>query len=277
MKGIIKKIAEVILLGLVNIIKRLPPKASAFYLGQLQVFGKLDYQKTNLFLKIANINSLTRLNSCKKEAETVVWMEEMTQKYSVIYDIGANVGAYSLIGGALLNEKGGKLYAFEPVSSNFSELCENIKYNGLIRNIVPVNIALSNVSELDYFEINQLQSGSAMHKGLSKRNENAQQKVTNEKFGFWVNRMRLDDFVKSGNILFPECIKIDVDGHEMEVFIGASETLADPRCKSIIFEIDEQDPITSKICSFIEEKGFVLQKKNYHKGSDGIYDLVYSK
>lgn len=114
----------------------------------------------------------------------MVWIEEMAERYSVIYDIGANVGAYSLIGGTLLNKKGGKVYAFEPVSSNFSELCENIKYNELVENIVPVNIALSNVSCLDYFEINQFRSGSAMHKGLSKRSENAQQKKQKKSLAF---------------------------------------------------------------------------------------------
>ena len=277
MKNIIKKIAEAILSVLASIMKSMPPRVSAFYLGQLQLFSKLDYNKRPLFLKVSNTNSLTRLNSCRKEAETVAWVEEMANKYAVIYDIGANVGAYSLIGGALLNKKGGKLYAFEPVSSNFSELCENIRHNQLMENIVPVNIALSSVSDVDYFEINQLQSGSAMHKGLSKREENRQQKVSNEKFGFWIHKMKLDDFVSSSSVLFPECIKIDVDGHEMEVFIGASATLADPRCKSIIFEIDENDPVTKKICEFIEGKGFVLQKKNFHIGSEGIYDLVYSK
>ena len=108
-------------------------------------------------------------------------------------------------------------------------------------------------------------------------NENAQQKINTEKFGFWVNKMKLDDFVASNNVHFPECIKIDVDGHEMEVFIGASKTLSDSRCKSIIFEIDDNDSITSEICEYIEKKGFVLQKKNYHKGSDGLFDLVYIK
>ena len=207
----------------------------------------------------------------------MVWFEEMAKKHSVIYDIGANVGAYSLIGGVLLSKKGGKVYSFEPVASNFSDLCENIKRNQLTQNVIPVNIALSNVSGLDCFEINQFESGSAMHRGLSRRDENAQQKATNDKSCFWVNKMRLDDFVSCGSVLFPECIKIDVDGHELEVFKGAELVLADPRCRSIIFEIDEQDHVTPKVCGFIEEKGFILKNKNYHQGSSGIYDLVYTK
>ncbi len=247
------------------------------YLGQLQLFGKLDYKKTSIYLKISNPNSLTRLNSCRKEVETVVWFEEMAKKYSVIYDIGANVGGYSLIGGMLLRNKGGKIYAFEPVASNFSDLCENIRRNNLTRNVIPVNIALSDISGLDCFEINQLESGSAMHKGLSRRAENAQQKATNEKFCFWVNKMRLDDFVSCANVLFPECIKIDVDGHELEVFKGAELVLEDPRCRSIIFEIDEHDRVTSSMLAFVEEKGFILQKQNHHRGSNGVYDLVYTK
>jgi FkbM family methyltransferase len=274
-KVVIKKILSAIISGLANIMKLMPPKITAVFLGKLQLFGKLDYEGVPIFLKISNTNSLARLNSCRKEIETVVWMEEMADKYSVIYDIGANVGAYSLIGGALLKKKGGKIYAFEPVSSNFSELCENIYYNKLTQNIVPVNIALSDVSDLDYFEANQLQSGSAMHKGLSKRGDNAQQKNAFHKFGFWINKMRLDDFVSRNSVLFPECIKIDVDGHELEVLMGAQATLSDPRCKSIIFEIDKDDPITHQICEFIERKGFILQKENHHRYSGGVCDLVY--
>ena len=73
--------------------------------------------------------------------------------------------------------------------------------------------------------------------------------------------MRLDDFVSSANVLFPECLKIDVDGHELEVFKGAELVLEDPRCRSIIFETDEHDRVTPSILAFVEKKGFILQKK----------------
>jgi len=89
--------------------------------------------------------------------------------------------------------------------------------------------------------------------------------------------MRLDDFVLCNSVIFPECIKLDVDGHELEVLIGAESTLADPRCKSIIFENDETDPVTPQIRAFLEEKGFTLRGKNHHQGSNEIYDLVYVK
>jgi len=44
-----KKIAKIIILGLANAIKKLPLKASAIYLGNLQLYGKLDYKKNHSF------------------------------------------------------------------------------------------------------------------------------------------------------------------------------------------------------------------------------------
>ena len=65
----------------------------------------------------------------KKEPETIAWLNYYANVGSVFYDIGANVGSYSMYA-ASLNSKL-NIYAFEPVQENFCALLNNIKLSFL--------------------------------------------------------------------------------------------------------------------------------------------------
>jgi len=71
-----------------------------------------------------------------KEPETLEWIERFFRSEDVIYDIGANVGLYSLFAAKHLNSRC-KVYAFEPEALNYAKLNINIYINGLSGTIVP--------------------------------------------------------------------------------------------------------------------------------------------
>ena len=58
----------------------------------------------------------------RKEPITITWMDNM-QAGDVVIDIGANVGMYSLMSAV---SRSARVYAFEPESSNYNLLCQNI-------------------------------------------------------------------------------------------------------------------------------------------------------
>ncbi len=64
---------------------------------------------------------------------------------SVVIDIGANIGVFSLYA-ALSGAK--KVYAFEPSKEAFEILCKNISLNNFSDIIIPINKAVSNVDDL---------------------------------------------------------------------------------------------------------------------------------
>ena len=64
-------------------------------------------------------------NLFKKEPETIEWIEKFSPE-TVFWDIGANVGIYSIYAGLNPNLN---IYAFEPASNNFNLINQNIKIN----------------------------------------------------------------------------------------------------------------------------------------------------
>ena len=275
MKKLIKKIIQLCSNFIRNIFNLMPNYVLAVLLENFSFYRKIDFTDRGILIKFSNKNSLVRLESCKKEEGTVEWIKDFSKdKKIVFYDIGANVGAYSLIAAHYVCNDS-KVYSFEPVSSNFTELCENIHINNFNNKIIPFNIALSNNDGIDEFHLHQYSSGSAMHVGLDKRLTSLQNKSDLVNNKFYLNKLKLDSFINNKSFLLPNYIKIDVDGHEFEILKGAVKTLKNPNCRSIIFEIDENDEITKEINDLVDTLNFKLSRKFAH--GKGIFDVVYIK
>jgi len=137
-------------------------------------------------------------------------------------DIGANIGYYALTFSKLFN----KIYAFEPNIENYSSLINNVKQNNC-HNIVPVNLALSDkFGELSLY----LDADNIGGHSLSAKN------IFNVSGEVKIKAIKLDDYVTQNNISV-DFIKIDVQGHEEKVFLGAIKTLKQFR-PTILMEFD---------------------------------------
>jgi FkbM family methyltransferase len=159
----------------------------------------LDYPKAQIRMYANNdIERGFRLHACAKEPWTVEWIERIPPG-SVLYDVGANVGSYSLIAAA----RGITTVAIEPSFANYNRLCENIILNGLEPYIIPLCIGLGDKAGLVLIE-QELQPG---YSGGSKR--------------LRVPVVELTDLPTLFGVPFPTHIKVDVDGTEAEVIMGA--------------------------------------------------------
>ena len=144
------------------------------------------------------------------------------KKNYIIIDVGANLGtyAYSL---SKKTGKNGMVYAFEPNPSIFRQLLENTKK---IKNIDVINLAVSSErNNMDFYvhiEGNGPTSSLEFYEELEY--DNLIEKIS-------IETTTLDDFCKIDNIK-PDLIKIDVEGHEYDVFLGCMETIN--LCKPVI-------------------------------------------
>ena len=183
--------------------------------SEMNVVEKMDYERYDIWL---NINSQTeykvRLNSCKKEPDTVQWIENFLQAGDVFYDIGANVGVYSFVASKYFQGQL-KIYAFEPAFMNFNQLCKNIYINKCQDNIIPLQIALSDQTILNNFNYSSLTIGGA---------QNTLGEAINEKgaafspvFTQYTLSYRIDDLIENFGLPVPNHLKIDVDGIEFLV------------------------------------------------------------
>lgn len=183
--------------------------------------AKLDYGKDEIFMQVRSGLQLHRLTACKKEPRTVLWLE--SQKGHIFYDIGANVGAYSLIAA----RRGFKVYAFEPSFSTFAALNENIFLNQANSAITAFCIALGNETGVIDFGYHSILAGDSGHTLAFDK----------KKLMYKTQAYRLDDFIMQWKIPVPHCVKIDVDGYEYAVLEGMKRTLACPELKSLMIEV----------------------------------------
>ena len=109
---------------------------------------------------IHNKKTLWRAQSLfNKEPITIEWIRGF-EKGSVFYDIGANVGMYSIFAGIISEVE---VYSFEPESNNFQVLMENIAINDLFNLINPFPVGISNFTSLTKLHITDFSKGSSHH------------------------------------------------------------------------------------------------------------------
>lgn len=231
-----------------------------------------DGQKSFIFY-ISNALTLYRANTLfEKEPETIEWIDSFAPG-SVYYDIGANVGVYTIYAGAM--GKADTVLAFEPEAANYALLNRNVALNGLENRVTCLNIAFSDSVRLDYLHLSKLEIGAARHSfgGMSPEEGSAPQ-VT---FKQGAISYSIDDFIQTFNPAFPNYIKIDVDGLETKILNGAKKTLKDPRMKSIIMEIDESISEGPLLADQVISLGYLLLYKKHARMFDGgRYDKVYN-
>ena len=223
--------------------------------SRLSIIQKMDYGRADVFLDVSSpFEYRVRVKSCAKEPETVAWIESF-QKGDVLFDVGANVGAYALLA-AQCHQNQVRVYAFEPSFLNFSQLCKNITLNRCHDAVIAFNIALSGKSGLEIFNYHNMMVGGAMHtlgKAIDFKKE-----VFTPVYRQTVLTYTMDDFIGQFSIPPPQHLKLDVDGIEHEILQGASKTLSDMRLKSILIEMAEDD---KEMMETLLAKGFKMHAR----------------
>lgn len=191
-----------------------------------------------------------------KEPETIEWIDDFDEN-SVFWDIGANVGTYSLYAGL---KKEIEVLAFEPAAPNFYVLNRNIEINQMEKQILAFSIAFNDDTRLDYFYMGNTEIGSALH-SFSQAID-WQGKSFSSEFKQGMVGFTIDEFVQRFNPKFPTYIKIDVDGIESKIVEGGRKTFEDSRLKSILVELDDSQPeITRSVIANLEQAGLKLSTK----------------
>ena len=112
-----------------------------------------DFQPSNLTEYYRYLTFFT------KEEGTIAWLKNNIRQGDVLYDIGANVGLYSLYAAKL--DRNVKVYAFEPHKFTFVQLMENIALNELTGAIIPISIPLHDSTDVSTMNYAHLDSGSS--------------------------------------------------------------------------------------------------------------------
>ena len=194
----------------------------------------------------------------EKEPETIEWIDTF-RPGETLWDIGANVGIYSIYAGV----KGITTVAFEPHFANYHQLCTTIAVNGLQDMITPLCLAFAESKSVSAMNLASVEVGTSMSNfgaALDFRGQPFEAAFRQGMIGY-----DLDSFVEDFGIQIPDHIKIDVDGIELAIVAGARKTLANPKLQSVSIELIESDTAQVGAVSEIMERAglhFVHKKQN---------------
>lgn len=191
----------------------------------------------------------------------------------VFYDIGANVGMFSLTVAKIHNGRV-KTYAFEPSFSTFGSLVHNVIGNRFGEVVFPFNLALGRSQGMRSFNYTDIASGASVH--TLDRLVNQTGGEFTPAFKQQVISYSLDDLVEQFGFPTPNHMKIDVDGGEMEIIEGMRKTLGKPEVKSVLVEVTETrkgDEQVRHLMSIFRDTAFERTLDIPHS-RHGIYPLV---
>lgn len=177
----------------------------------------------------------------------------------IALDIGANIGNHSIF----FAKKFKQVYAFEPNPITFEVLKINSAYAAEHKNVIPVNFGLSDTEDSLPFYINPSNIGGS---GIIEGNN----PHINDSIVIDVKTLDKFNELKDVSVAL---IKIDVEGHELNVLKGAKATIS-REMPAILFEQGAAEIIdgSSPVIEYLDEIGYEFYeiKKNFDFGDDLI-------
>ncbi len=140
------------------------------------------------------------------------WFRDVVRPGMTALDIGANVGAYSLLLGQWVGPAGA-VYAFEPSPPVFDGLVRHIELNRLAGVVHPVRAAVGRTSAT----LPLVVAGTHGESRLAGASDTAMPTID-------VAVTTIDEFCEQHQIS-PAFIKVDVEGAELDVLRGARATI----------------------------------------------------
>jgi len=241
-----------------------PKSASEANTGRVQTkwldmeFADVEVRGRRMRFATTGSSSKKRLRTLlSKEPITLAWIDTFAEG-ETLYDVGANVGMYTIYAAVM---RKAFVHAFEPEALNYAELNKNIYLNDLHGRVLGYCVALSDVDKLDRLLLSDFGLGISYH----DFQENSWKEDKAFAHDWHVSRdnrrvqgcvgHRLDTLVAEG-LPAPHHIKIDVDGLEHRVVEGMIETLSSPGLKTVLIEINFDDPRNLAIVERLTKLGW---------------------
>jgi FkbM family methyltransferase len=161
---------------------------------------------------------------------------------ATVYDVGANVGIYSLLASVRVGPAG-KVYAFEPLERNLGYLRRHMTLNR-VQNCVVLDAAVSDSDALRRF------STKCWDFSMGRLSEQGDVEVAT---------VTLDSCIyREKGLRPPDTIKIDVEGGELEVLQGATRTFTE--FHPVVFLEVHGRQLHVDCCTFLVAKGYQVKE-----------------
>ncbi len=234
-------------------------RATCFVINDKIKRSNINFEKNKLILgkykfqTIENdkgISTELQIYQSHEPLTTHLMIKELKQNM-VCVDLGSNIGYYAVIESNIIGESG-KIFAIEPSPVNFPILKLNLE-NQKKNNFSVYNIAIGDKNENMEFIISSKSNWSKIR--MNDEKINPKDKIIK------IPVKTLDSFVKENNIKKIDILRMDVEGFEYNIILGANRVLEKFKPK-IFVEIHKMylgKEKTYKIFSDLKNKGYEIK------------------
>jgi FkbM family methyltransferase len=187
------------------------------------------------------------------------WIDSF-EKDCIFFDVGASFGTETLYA-ALKKDGPQKIVSFDLDLESSFNLAYNIKLNN-ISNVEHYLFALS-----DGFKFNSYRCVTQYYCIEGRRQyDNVDYKTI---------AISMDKFIEITNI-FPDYIKIDVDGAEERIIAGMEHAIKNDKLRSVVIEVsDKSEPV---ICNFFHKAGFRIElERTFETEEIGCKNIIFKR
>jgi len=188
----------------------------------------------------------------KKEPEVRHFFQKYLKENDVVFDVGANIGVFSLFVAALGRDSA--VYAIEPEISNIARLRENILANGFQERIKPICAGVSDRVGITRLYLSSEEPGAAVHSISDSELEKTH--LGYDVVGDEAVISLTLDYLAAELGIVPNLIKIDTDGNERKILLGGKKVLADRRLRAIIIEMPVDVNEATDCRTILNQSGF---------------------
>lgn len=168
-----------------------------YFFGSIKVASKAVQSGIENTILRNSIDLINRLKINKKDA--------------VVFDVGANFGYLSLVWANSIAQNG-KVVAFEPNLNVYKSFKNSVESNNLESNIQLNNLAVGKEEGSIELFLRSTTSNTILPESKNMHSTS-------------IEMVSLDNFIKRSGIEGCDLVKIDVDGIELDILIGATDLL----------------------------------------------------
>lgn len=193
-----------------------------------------------------------------ERAERIFYLEYLCEGMTV-FDVGANVGELTLLFSRFAGA-GGSVHAFEPTGAGFERLSAVCRAASL-RNVRLNRLAMAEEEgavRLHVYDADHLSWTSRARRPLENYGIDVKPPTTEE-----VPATTVDLYCEKNGVVEIDLLKIDVEGAELQVLIGAQRMLREKRVRCVTFEFGQttfdMGNTPDQLESYLKDAGYELR------------------